>query len=140
MTTPPIATKIQQFYGSQVQKAQQSEYYKKLMDMPTPKRWMTLAGVFAASQVIVFGGLYLIFGKIVVIGFLASILAGLATGVGAIPALFFTNISRNLFNSMLGAAAGVMLAATAFSLLVPGIAYGNEIWPGNGLWVVALGM
>ncbi|WP_407942123.1 ZIP family metal transporter [Methylicorpusculum oleiharenae] len=110
------------------------------MDMPPPKRWMTLAGVFAASQVIVFGGLYLIFGKIVVIGFLASILAGLATGVGAIPALFFTNISRNLFNSMLGAAAGVMLAATAFSLLVPGIAYGNEIWPGNGLWVVSLGM
>ncbi|MCD2451229.1 ZIP family metal transporter [Methylicorpusculum oleiharenae] len=140
MTNPPIATKIQQFYGSQVQKVQQSEYYKKLMDMPPPKRWMTLAGVFAASQVIVFGGLYLIFGKIVVIGFLASILAGLATGVGAIPALFFTNISRNLFNSMLGAAAGVMLAATAFSLLVPGIAYGNEIWPGNGLWVVSLGM
>jgi ZIP family zinc transporter len=90
--------------------------------------------------VLVFGSLYLIFGKIVVIGFVASILAGLATGVGALPALFFKNISNNLFNSMLGAAAGVMLAATAFSLLVPGITYGNAIWPGKGIYVVSLGM
>jgi len=33
--------------------------------------------------------------------------------------LFCKNISKGLFNSLLGAAAGVMLAATAFSLLVP---------------------
>jgi ZIP family zinc transporter len=73
-------------------------------------------------------------------GFLASILAGLATGVGALPALFFKNISTRLFNSMLGAAAGVMLAATAFSLLVPGMEYGEQIWPGKGLLIVSLGM
>lgn len=91
-------------------------------------------------QLIIFGGLYIVFGKIVVIGFFASILAGLATGVGALPALFFKNISRNLFNSMLGAAAGVMLAATAFSLLVPGMAFGNIIWPGNGIYIVSIGM
>jgi ZIP family zinc transporter len=33
-----------------------------------------------------------------------------------------------------------MLAATAFSLLVPGIKYGNQLWPGKGLWVVSIGM
>jgi ZIP family zinc transporter len=33
-----------------------------------------------------------------------------------------------------------MLAATAFSLLVPGIEFGNEIWPDKGLWIVAIGM
>jgi len=108
--------------------------------MPPLQRWATLAGLFLASQLLVFGGLYLIFNKTVVVGFLASILAGLATGVGALPALFFKNISQRLFNSMLGAAAGVMLAATAFSLLVPGIEYGEQIWPGKGLWVVSAGM
>jgi ZIP family zinc transporter len=99
-----------------------------------------IAGLFLLSQLLVFGSLYLIFGKLVVMGFLASILAGLATGVGALPALFFKNISTRLFNSMLGAAAGVMLAATAFSLLVPGMEYGEQIWPGKGLLIVSLGM
>jgi len=34
----------------------------------------------------------------------------------------------------------VMLAATAFSLLVPGIQYGNQLWPGKGIFVAAIGM
>ena len=38
------------------------------------------------------------------------------------------------------ATAGVMLAATAFSLIVPGIQYGNQIWPGWGVYVVAAGV
>jgi ZIP family zinc transporter len=33
-----------------------------------------------------------------------------------------------------------MLAATAFSLLVPGIVYGNTVWPGKGIYVVSIGM
>jgi len=41
---------------------------------------------------------------------------------------------------MLGAAAGVMLAATAFSLLVPGMAYGNLVSPGKGIYIVSFGM
>jgi zinc transporter, ZIP family len=75
-----------------------------------------------------------------VIGLFASIVAGLATGVGALPAVFFKRISPRIFSSMLGAAAGVMLAATAFSLLVPGIDFGNQNWPGQGIWIVAGGM
>ena len=108
--------------------------------MPPIRRWLTIAGLFGLSQIVVFGLLYLIFGKIVVIGFFASFLAGLATGLGALPALFFKDISKNLFNSLLGAAAGVMLAATAFSLLVPGIDFGNQLWPGKGLYAVSAGM
>jgi ZIP family zinc transporter len=104
------------------------------------QRWGVIAGVFLLSQILVFGSLYVIFDKIVVVGFLASILAGLATGVGALPALFFKDISQKLFNSLLGAAAGVMLAATAFSLLVPGMDYGEQIWPGKGLLIVSAGM
>lgn len=140
MTTQNIATRMQSFFYLQLDKLTANEYYQKLMAKPKLERWLTLTGLFIVSQIIVFGGLYLIFGEIVVIGFLASILAGLATGIGALPALFFKTISKDLFNSMLGAAAGVMLAATAFSLLVPGIDFGNQIWPGKGLYIVSLGM
>lgn len=131
---------IQAFFETQYLRLQAHPFYLKIMMMPPLQRWGSLAGLFLASQLLVFGGLYLIFNEVVVVGFLASILAGLATGVGALPALFFKNISQRLFNSMLGAAAGVMLAATAFSLLVPGIEYGEQIWPGKGLWVVSAGM
>jgi ZIP family zinc transporter len=131
---------IQLFFETRFTDLQATEYYKKIKAMPTTQRWMTISGLFLISQILVFGLLYLIFDKIVVIGFLASILAGLATGIGALPAVFFKKISDRLFNSLLGAAAGVMLAATAFSLLVPGIDFGNQIWPGKGLWIVSAGM
>ncbi len=73
-------------------------------------------------------------------GIIASTLAGLATGAGALPALIFKDISDRLVNIMLGGAAGVMLAATSFSLIVPGIEHGNLLWPGAGVWIVIAGM
>ncbi|MDD5462951.1 MAG: ZIP family metal transporter [Methylococcales bacterium] len=139
ITTNTIA-KFQSYLETIFNRIKSSPYYQQWIGMPPLKRWATLAGLFLLSQAVVFGGLFLIFGKIVVIGFFASILAGLATGAGALPALFFKNISKNLFNSMLGGAAGVMLAATAFSLLVPGMTYGNTVWPGNGIYIVSVGM
>ena len=138
--TTRTLSKIQYFFETKVDQIKDNENYLKLLAMPPLNRWVTIAGMFLVSQLFVFGVLYLIFGKTVVVGFFASILAGLATGIGALPALFFKNISRNLFNSMLGAAAGVMLAATAFSLLVPGMNYGNLIWPGKGIYIVSMGM
>jgi ZIP family zinc transporter len=53
------------------------------------------------------------------LGILASLLAGTATGLGAIPIFFKKDFSRRSLDVMLGFAAGVMLAASAFSLLVP---------------------
>jgi ZIP family zinc transporter len=73
-------------------------------------------------------------------GITASLLAGLATGVGALPALFFRTVSDKFLYTMLGGAAGVMLAATSFSLIVPGIAAGDQLWPGYGVYVVVIGM
>lgn len=134
------STTIQNYFSRQWETITTSDRYQKIMALPPTQRWLTWFLLFAASQIVVFGSLYLLFGEIVVIGFLASILAGLATGAGALPALFFKDISKNLFNSLLGAAAGVMLAATAFSLLVPSIDYGNKIWPGKGLWIASAGM
>ncbi len=140
MNIQNIMTRSELIFSQQFQQMQAHPRYHALMALPLLQRILVIIALFAASQVVIFGGLYLIFGKIVVIGFLASILAGLATGVGALPALFFKKISNNLFNGMLGGAAGVMLAATAFSLLVPGITSGNLIWPGKGIYVVSLGM
>jgi len=77
---------------------------------------------------------------LVATGFVASILAGLATGVGALPAFFFKEVPDNLMNTMLGGAAGVMLAATSFSLIVPGIEQGDLLWPGYGVYIVAFGI
>ena len=59
--------------------------------------------------------------EIIWYGLVASLLAGLATGAGALPVLFTKRISDKLLDVMLGFSAGVMLAATAFSLIVPAI-------------------
>ncbi|HEY8346955.1 MAG TPA: ZIP family metal transporter [Symbiobacteriaceae bacterium] len=52
---------------------------------------------------------------------LASLLAGLATALGGIPALFTRRIPDQVHDGLLGFSAGVMLAATFFSLLIPAI-------------------
>jgi len=71
--------------------------------------------------------------EIIQLGFVASLMAGLATGAGALPVLFTRQISDNFLDVLLGFAAGVMLAATAFSLLVPSISLG-------GPWITALSL
>ncbi len=45
----------------------------------------------------------------------------LATAAGALPAFFVRGLSQRLEDSLLGFAAGMMLAASAFSLLLPGL-------------------
>jgi ZIP family zinc transporter len=76
----------------------------------------------------------------VAMGLIASTLAGLATAVGALPALLCRSVPDKLLSTMLGGAAGVMLAATSFSLIVPAIEHGNALWPGWGVYVVVVGM
>lgn len=55
-----------------------------------------------------------------IIGFTASLLAGLATFVGALPVLLPIKLTGRVQGTMLGFGGGVMLAATAFSLIIPG--------------------
>lgn len=47
----------------------------------------------------------------------ASLIAGLSTGLGALPVLFIRRLSPRLTAALLGFGGGVMLAAAAFSLL-----------------------
>ena len=61
------------------------------------------------------------------VGFFASLIAGVATGVGALPILLKTTITQKFQDSMLGFGAGVMLAATSFSLIIPGVEASNSL-------------
>ncbi len=73
-------------------------------------------------------------------GVIASLLAGLGTGLGALPVLFVRDVSKKTVCIMLGGSAGVMLAATSFSLIIPGIENGDLLWPGHGVFVVMVGI
>ncbi len=54
-------------------------------------------------------------------GFLAAVLAGLVTGVGGFLTFFKSSYSKDDINLMLNIAAGVMLAASFFSLMEPAL-------------------
>ncbi len=80
------------------------------------------------------------------IGLRYALLGGAAgfatTALGALPALVLRGIPQRIEDSLLGFAAGMMLAASAFSLLLPGLEAGEEILGHKGLaaGVVVLGM
>ena len=67
----------------------------------------------------------------------ASAAAGLATGVGALPVLAIRSISPKLQSGFLGFAAGVMLAASFFSLILPGL---ESVAENGGSKVMAAGI
>jgi ZIP family zinc transporter len=76
--------------------------------------------------------------QIICIGIIASLAAGLATGAGAIPIFFTRNISKKLMDALLGMAAGIMLAATAFSLIIPAIEKGGGGIKGAGITLIGI--
>ena len=66
----------------------------------------------------------------------------LGTALGAVPVLVIRGMPASVSDGLLGFGAGVMLAATAFSLIVPGLAAGENLgftpWGAGGL--VSLGI
>jgi ZIP family zinc transporter len=56
----------------------------------------------------------------VTLGAIASLLAGLGTGIGALPVLLPLAPSDRIEGVLLGIGGGIMLAATSFSLILPG--------------------
>jgi ZIP family zinc transporter len=71
-----------------------------------------------------------------------GMLCALGTALGALPVLVFSHPSERLSNVMLGFGAGVMLAATAFSLLLPALeaskGLGYSKWGSGAIVSVAL--
>ncbi|WP_205480777.1 ZIP family metal transporter [Sphingomonas arenae] len=64
-------------------------------------------------------------------GTLASFLAGQATTLGALPVFFMRGMSVRTQNAFLGFAAGVMLAASFFSLIIPGLRAAGDLHDGS---------
>lgn len=62
--------------------------------------------------------------------------AAAATALGTLPVLFAQNFSKRSYDCFLGFGAGVMLGATAFSLVIPSIAAAKAA--GAGSWEASL--
>ena len=63
---------------------------------------------------------------------LGGMMAAAATALGTLPVLFAQTLPQKVQDSLYGFGAGVMLAASAFSLVAPGIAAAGEL--GHGPW------
>ena len=72
------------------------------------------------------------------LGIIASLCTGVATGIGALPIFFSKPVSDKMLDALLGAAAGVMLAATSFSLIVPAIEKGGGGVPGATIALIGI--
>jgi ZIP family zinc transporter len=68
----------------------------------------------------------------IALGCLACLAAGLATAVGALPVFVIRRQTERALDAMLGFAAGIMVAAASFELLLPSLRLG-------GIWVAGLG-
>ena len=105
---------------------------------PEFSRWLVLAitlivlfiligGVYAAVQ----GDMPHLSGAI-----LGGSAAALATGLGTLPVIFSWQPHQRIHDALLGFGAGVMLAACAFSLIVPGLEAATELgasrWGASG--------
>jgi zinc transporter, ZIP family len=72
----------------------------------------------------------------VILALLATLFTWFVTALGAAMVFFFKSINKKVLNSMLGFAAGVMIAASFWSLLKPSIDMAGE--NGSIPWVPAL--
>jgi ZIP family zinc transporter len=59
--------------------------------------------------------------------------AGLVTGLGALPTVFGGRVSHRVYDTALGLAGGIMVAASVFGLILPGMEQGS-------LWEVMVGV
>lgn len=63
--------------------------------------------------------------------FVVSLVAGMATALGSLGVLFIRQLSKAAEDTLLSTAAGIMLAASFFSLILPGIESGTEVYQGE---------
>lgn len=66
--------------------------------------------------------------NVIMLGFVGSLAAGMMTTVGALPALFGRLPSERARDTTLGFAAGVMLAASFFSLIIPSLEISEKMY------------
>lgn len=74
------------------------------------------------------------------VGVLASFMASLGTGLGALPVLAVNRVSQRAQDVLLSVAAGIMLAAASFSLIEPGLAAAVEQTGARPLGTLFMGL
>lgn len=108
--------------------------------------WQRLAAVIASSVAAAIAAILLLdaanASSAVRAALAATLFTACATGAGALPVLVIRRIPDSGRDALLGFGAGVMLAASLFSLLVPALASGAETTgsPGAGALLVAAGL
>ncbi|MEJ5292250.1 MAG: ZIP family metal transporter [Candidatus Methanosuratincola sp.] len=73
-----------------------------------------------------------------ILGWAASLVAGLATGLGALVILVQNKFTDRSQDVMMGFAGGVMLSAAGFSLMVPAVERGGHVLATIGIAIGAL--
>ncbi|MFC6769538.1 ZIP family metal transporter, partial [Natrinema soli] len=58
---------------------------------------------------------------------LVAAIAGCTTGIGALPLLLTDRISHRVYDGSLGLAAGIMVGAAVFALVLPGLELGSPL-------------
>ena len=113
------------------------------------KHWMMAVGMVVSLVAIVFMLVQSlmkigdpVFDQALKLAMTGGTVAFLMTMVGAVPALLIKRIPQAVEDTMLGFAAGMMLAASAFSLLLPGLHAGTEMMESRfaGAVIVVSGM
>lgn len=104
-----------------------------------PRQWLGL-GIVAAGTTVVLGQAWVALARLpgVQEALLLGSVAALATALGVLPMVLARAPAQRTHDALLGFGAGVMLAATCFSLLNPAFAAARET--GLGPWGRALGV
>lgn len=76
--------------------------------------------------------------NLILVGTVASLLAGAATIVGAALVVFLKNVSEKFLDFAMGLAAGVMLSATFFGLILQSVKAGGAVRAAVGIVIGAL--
>lgn len=101
------------------------------------RRWFGLAVVLVtACAAAVQGWQMVVDNPVVRDAFLGGMVAAFATALGTVPVLFSQRLSERTQDTLFGFGAGVMLAASAFSLIIPGIAAARQTmgpWGAGGV-------
>ena len=113
---------------------------------PVRHLWRRLAGlcIAALGSLILLREfwLYAVQQPVVFTALIGGSVAALATALGTLPVLFSQRLSDKAQDTLFGFGAGVMLAACAFSLIIPGLAaaraQGAGSWEAGGTMAIAI--
>lgn len=76
--------------------------------------------------------------EVIWFGFLGSLAAGMMTAVGSAAVFLVRELSEKLEDMLLSFAAGIMLAASFFSLLLPAIGFGQQQFGSKNIAVLVI--